>query len=89
MKFLKALLWVAIATLLILFAIRNWTDLTLNLWGDLQLDIKLPLLLLIMFLAGFLPAWATYRARMWSAKRQPAAVPPAPPSVARVEEEPQ
>ncbi|QIL02306.1 LapA family protein [Sphingomonas sinipercae] len=86
MKFLKALMWVAVTTLIILFAIRNWQDVTLSLWGDLRLDIKVPLLLLIMFLAGFLPAWATYKARLWNAKHRPAAVPPPVPPITRPEE---
>ena len=38
---------------------------TINLWGDLQADIKIPVLMLIMFLLGFLPAWLFYRARHW------------------------
>jgi hypothetical protein len=43
---------------------------TLNLWGDIQADIKIPLLLLIFFLLGFLPTWLTLRARLWSQRRR-------------------
>jgi hypothetical protein len=43
---------------------------TLNLWGDIQADIKIPLLLLIFFLLGFLPTWLTMRARLWSQRRR-------------------
>ena len=57
MQFLKTLFWVLIAVIVALFASRNWADVTLNLWGDIQADIKLPLLLLIVFLLGFLPTW--------------------------------
>jgi hypothetical protein len=55
MQFLKTLFWVLIAVVVALFASRNWFDVTVNLWGDIQADIKLPILLLIVFLIGFAP----------------------------------
>jgi uncharacterized integral membrane protein len=70
MQFLKTLFWVLIAVVVALFASRNWSDVTLNLWGDIQADIKLPVLLLITFLIGFLPAWLMMRARIWSLRRR-------------------
>jgi len=48
-----------------LFAARNWRDVTIDLWGNIQADVKIPLLLAIMFLMGFLPTWLTARARLW------------------------
>lgn len=70
MQFLKTLFWVLVAVLLALFASRNWAPVTLNLWGDIQADIKLPLLLLIAFLIGFVPMWLAMRARLWTADRR-------------------
>ena len=70
MQFLKTLFWVLIAVIVVLFASRNWSDVTLNLWGDIQADIKLPILLLIVFLIGFLPTWLILRARIWSQRRR-------------------
>lgn len=70
MQFLKTLFWVLIAVLLALFASRNWNAVTLNLWGDIQADVKLPLLLLIAFLLGLVPMWLAMRARQWSADRR-------------------
>lgn len=70
MQFLKTLFWVLVAVIVALFASRNWTDVTLNLWGDILADIKLPVLLLIAFLIGFLPAWLIMRARLWSCHRR-------------------
>ena len=70
MQFLKTLLWVLIAVVVVLFATRNWSDATLNLWGDIQADIKLPVLLLVVFLLGFLPTWLIMRARVWSHRRR-------------------
>ena len=70
MHFLKTLFWVLVAVIVVLFASRNWAPVTLNLWGDIQADVKLPLLLLVVFLIGFLPTWLILRARIWSLKRR-------------------
>jgi uncharacterized integral membrane protein len=70
MQFLKTLFWVLLAVVLALFASRNWSDATLNLWGDIQADIKLPILLLVAFLLGWLPTWLILRARIWSLNRR-------------------
>ena len=70
MQFLKTLFWVLIAVLVALFASRNWSEVTVNLWGDIQADIKLPVLMLIIFLLGFLPTWLVLRARIWALDRR-------------------
>jgi uncharacterized integral membrane protein len=70
MRFLSTLFWVLLAVVVALFASRNWTDVTLNLWGDIQADVKVPILLLIVFLIGFLPTWLVMRARIWGHRRR-------------------
>lgn len=70
MRFLSTLFWVLLAVLVALFASRNWNDVTLNLWGDIQADVKIPILVLIVFLVGFLPPWLVGRARVWSHRRR-------------------
>jgi uncharacterized integral membrane protein len=70
MQFLKTLAWVLVAVVLVLFASRNWFDVTLSLWGDIQLDIKLPLLIALAFLIGFLPPFLVQRGRNWAQKRR-------------------
>ena len=56
--------------IVVLFASRNWNDVTLNLWGDIQADVKIPFLLLIVFLIGFVPPWVIMRARVWGHRRR-------------------
>jgi uncharacterized membrane protein YciS (DUF1049 family) len=87
MNFLRTLFWVVVAVSLAIFANRNWSDVTINLWGNIQAEVKLPVLLLIIFLIGFLPPWLLMRSRVWGLKRKLAlaerpavAVPPAPPA---------
>ena len=70
MHFLKTLFWVLVAVIVTFFAYRNWAPVTLNLWGDIQVDIKIPLLLLLFFLLGFLPTWLLMRTRLWNYRRR-------------------
>ena len=88
MQFLRTLLWVVIAAFVAIIASQNWRDVTLDLWGDLQADIKIPVLLIFTFLLGFLPTWLIMRGKLWAVKRRfaqeevvkpvPAAPPPPP-----------
>ena len=70
MNFLRTLFWVVVAVSLAIFATRNWNNVTLNLWGSIQADIKLPFLLLVVFLIGFLPPYFIMRGRVWALKRK-------------------
>ncbi|MBA3666442.1 MAG: hypothetical protein H0W65_01795 [Sphingomonas sp.] len=70
MNFLKTLLWVVVAVFLAIFATRNWSDVTVNLWGNLQAEIKIPILLALIFLIGFLPTFLILRGRLWALKRR-------------------
>ena len=65
MQFLKTLLWVVVAVFVAILASRNWHDVTMNLWGDIQADIKLPILIGLVFLLGWLPTYLLHRARLW------------------------
>ena len=65
MQFLKTLLWVVVAVFVAILASRNWHDVTMNLGGDIQADIKLPILIGLVFLLGWLPTYLIHRARLW------------------------
>src|SRR4051794_31406773 len=70
MRFLSTLFWALVAAIAALFSWVNWNPVGLRLWDTLELDIQLPLLLLILFLLGFLPTWLVMRARVWSFRRR-------------------
>jgi len=70
MHFLKTLFWLLVAVVVALFAARNWSDVTLHLWGNIEADVKIPLLLLVFFLLGFVPTWLIMRTRLWSNRRR-------------------
>ena len=95
MNFLKTLFWVVIAVSLAIFANRNWSDVTVNLWGNLQAEVKLPVLLALVFLLGLLPPMLILRGRLWQLNRRlmvaerPVIEPvPAPPAPGPVDEVP-
>ncbi len=90
LRFLKTLFWIVVAVLATLFAVRNWRDVTIELWGNLQADVKIPVLLAIVFVLTFVPTVLTYRARLWRLQnrlsvpqRQPAAAPETDPQQAQ------
>jgi len=91
MQFLKTLLWVLVAVLVAIIASNNWRDVTVDLWSNLQADIKLPVLLAAVFLAGLLPTWLVMRGKLWRLKRRialevpPVLAPPAPTPTAQQE----
>jgi len=70
MQFVKTLLWVAVAVLAIFFAMANWEPVSIRVWPGLIHGVKLPVLLLVFFLLGFLPTFLILRARVWSLKRR-------------------
>jgi uncharacterized integral membrane protein len=70
MQFLKTLFWVLVTALVLLFSFRNWAPVTISLWDDIQADVKIPVLLLIFFLLGFLPTWLWMRAKVWTHRRR-------------------
>lgn len=74
MNALKTIIWVFIAVALALFTARNWAPVTIWLWGDVQVSTKLPALILIAFLLGWLPTMVMYWASRWNYRRRIATV---------------
>jgi uncharacterized membrane protein YciS (DUF1049 family) len=71
MQFLKTLFWVVLAVIAAVFSLKNWSPpVKINLWGDLQADVRLPFLLGITFLVGFLPSFILHRATRWRLRRR-------------------
>ena len=70
MRFLKTLIWATIIVGLIVFATKNWAPVSVSLWGGLRLDTKLPALVTVAFLLGFLPLYLLHRTQIWRLKRR-------------------
>jgi hypothetical protein len=70
MQFLKTLFWVALAVAAVIFSFNNWEVAQVRLWNGLILDAKLPVLLLLAFLLGFLPPYILLQTSRWRLKRR-------------------
>jgi lipopolysaccharide assembly protein A len=70
MRFLKLLLLLLLVIAGGMFSYRNWVPITVELWGGMVMDTKLPVLLFVAFLAGLIPYFLMHRATRWSLNRK-------------------
>lgn len=70
MAVFRTIIWVALTTILVIFAMANWSPITVSIWPGQVLDTKLPLVILVAFLIGSIPLWIGLRATRWSLKRR-------------------
>ncbi len=71
MRFLKVLFWLLLGGLVAGFAIYNGDErVSIHLWSGLVADFSLPLLLILVFLAGLLPALLAYHALRWRMRQR-------------------
>lgn len=70
MQFLRTAFWVAVTIVIVVFAVNNWTPVTVNLWDGLRMDTKLPVLVIGAFLLGLVPLWLFHRAMCWRWRRR-------------------
>jgi len=70
MGIVRTIIWVLLTAVLVVFSMANWIPVTVTIWPGQVLDTKLPVLILVSFLIGFLPTWLALRAARWSLKRR-------------------
>src|SRR3546814_12270303 len=70
MQFVRTIIWIAVAVIVALFAIRNGAPVTVNLWSDLQMVTPLWVIVVLSFLTGLLPLLAMHRAARWRWRRR-------------------
>ena len=71
MRFLKVLFWLLLGGLVAGFVIYNGDErVSIHLWSGLIADFSLPLLLVLTFLAGLLPALLAYHALRWRMRQR-------------------
>lgn len=70
MGMVRTIIWVLLTVILVVFAMANWTPVTVTVWPDYVLDTKLPVVILGSFLVGSLPMWIALRTSRWSLKRR-------------------
>ncbi len=61
MQTVRTILWVALAVLLVVFAMYNWEPVTVRFWPGMVMETRLPVLLAVAFVLGSLPFWLAHR----------------------------
>lgn len=70
MQFLKILFWCLLAFIAALFTYGNWASVPIQLWSGMEALVKLPFLLLIAFMIGFLPTFLYLNAVRWRLRQR-------------------
>jgi lipopolysaccharide assembly protein A len=71
MRFLKVMFWLLLGGLVAAFVIYNGDErVTLHLWGGLIADFSLPFLMIVIFLAGFVPMLIAYHTMRWRMRQR-------------------
>ena len=71
MLILRTALWVLIFIGLFLFSWANWQPgISVRIWSNLVVDTRLPAVVIISFLLGFVPMWLIHRGVVWRMKRR-------------------
>ena len=70
MQIVRTIIWVLILVGVIVFSFFNWRDVEVTIWDNLILETKVPALVIISFLLGFLPTWLYARGVIWSLNRK-------------------
>lgn len=70
MRFITLLIFLAFALALAWFSAQNWVPVTLALWPPYQLIIRLPVLMVLCALAGWLPTTALHSISAWRLRRK-------------------
>ncbi len=71
MHIIRTVIWVVLLAALLLFSVANWTPVvTVRIWEGLVVDTKIPAIVLVSFLIGFVPMWLYHRADRWRMQRR-------------------
>ncbi|WP_240953634.1 lipopolysaccharide assembly protein LapA domain-containing protein [Sphingomonas sp. G-3-2-10] len=71
MRFLKVLFWLLLGGLVAAFVIYNGNErVAIHLWGGLIADFSLPVMLILVFLLGFLPMLLAYHGLRWRSRQR-------------------
>ncbi|MFC3173442.1 DUF1049 domain-containing protein [Novosphingobium bradum] len=77
MRIVRTITWVVLIIALILFSLNNWATavtaegkIVVKIWEGLLWETRLPFLVVIAFLVGWLPTWLVHIAGRWRLKRR-------------------
>lgn len=70
MRTIRTITWVVLLIALVLFSLNNWTTVTVKIWEGLLWETRLPAVVILSFLAGWLPTWLVHLANRWRLTRR-------------------
>ncbi|WP_228243687.1 DUF1049 domain-containing protein [Porphyrobacter sp. GA68] len=71
MLVLRTAIWVLIFIGLFLFSWANWQPgISVRIWSNMVVDTRLPAVVAISFLLGFVPMWLVHRGAIWRWQRR-------------------
>jgi len=71
MQIVRTIIWVLLLTALLVFSFANWEPpVTVKIWQNLVVETKIPAIVVVSFLIGFVPMWLRYRAARWQLQRR-------------------
>ncbi|WP_052761774.1 LapA family protein [Aurantiacibacter luteus] len=75
MQIVKTVIWVLLLVALLLFSLANWDPtVTVRIWDGIVVDTKIPAIVIVSFLIGFVPMWLFYRGTRWRLQRKVASL---------------
>ena len=71
MQIIRTVIWVLLLVALLAFSWANWDpNVTVKIWDNLVIDTKIPAIVIVSFLIGFVPMWLLHRGNGWRLKRR-------------------
>lgn len=70
MQIVRTIVWVMILFGILTFSFFNWETAEVNLWENLVLETKIPVLVIVAFVLGLVPMWLYHRSIKWSLDRR-------------------
>ena len=71
MQIVRMIVWVLLLTALLVFSFANWNPpVVVSIWPNLVMQTKIPAIVVVSFLIGFVPMWLVYRATRWQHHRR-------------------
>jgi lipopolysaccharide assembly protein A len=67
---IRTIAWILLVCGILTFSFYNWQPVEITIWENLVIETKVPVLLVLAFLAGLLPVLAYHLSMKWSLKRR-------------------
>jgi lipopolysaccharide assembly protein A len=62
---IRTIAWIALVCGLLIFSFYNWRPVEVTIWENLVLETKVPVLMVLAFLIGFVPMMAYHLSVVW------------------------